>query len=198
MAEVVVRAQKTAKIFLIIMCRWYKLQNSGILRTITSFSCYPISFSFSFIWNGGKGKKNFSYIFSIHKSMFELQEDQTVRGHSCHFFTQMKCPLSCLGIGHLTLYVNVRSFHAALHPALLCFTAVSDTRVTYLESEEFPCHAPFPWGQKSQWSSLILISLDLFLRQKFGSCCSQRTFSLPSFFQDFPVHIPCLQDPVES
>lgn len=74
MAEVVVRAQKTAKIFLIIMCRWYKLQNSGISRTIISFSCYPISFSFLFIWNGGKGKKNFSNIFSIHKSVLELQE----------------------------------------------------------------------------------------------------------------------------
>ena len=74
MAEVVVRTQKTAKIFLIIMCRWYKLQNSGILRTTISFSCYPISSSFLFIWSGGKWKKNFSNIFSIHKSMFELQE----------------------------------------------------------------------------------------------------------------------------
>lgn len=125
MAEVVVRAQK---IFLIIMCRWYKLQNSGIWRAIISFSCYPISFSFSSIWNGGKGKKNFSNIFlSINMclSCKSLMEDQTLRGHSCHFSTQMRCPLSCLGIGHLTLYVNVRSFLTALHPDLLCLTAVT-------------------------------------------------------------------------
>lgn len=73
-------------------------------------------------------------------------EDQRVRGPCYHFFTQMRCPSSCLGIDPQTLYVNARSFLTALQPALLCLTALSDTRVTYLESRELPCHDLFPCG----------------------------------------------------
>lgn len=152
MAEVVVRAQKTVKIFLIIMCRWYKLQNSGIWRTIISFSCYPISFSFSSIWNGRKGKKNFSNIFSLHKYVFDLQESYggpNIERTLLSFLHSDEMPI--ILFGHwppdLVCKCQVISYCSSPRPFV---PHCCDTCVTYLESGELPCHVSFPWGQKSQ------------------------------------------------
>lgn len=185
MVEVVIRAQRQQKYFWLLCAGGtsYKIQDYWELQFHFPVTQFPLhSYSYGMEENERKISQTSFLSTNLCLSCRSLMEDQIVKGHSCHFFTQMRCPLSCLGIGHLTLYVDIRSFLTALHPALFCFTAVSDTRVTYLELHVFTCHAPFPWGQKSQGSCLILINLALFLRQKFGSCCSQRTFSLPSFF----------------
>lgn len=141
--------------------------------------------------------KNFSEAFSIHK----LVPKEPYRGPKSR-----RTLLSFLHSGKMSIILSghwptdhVDKCQVIPYCSSIRSFVLSDTFMTYMGSWELSCRALLPWADRHFSEALSASLVEIYVSgSKRNLKCSWRTSSFPSFFQDFPVQVPSLQDTLGS